>query len=188
MSPMQTVSPVRVLHFVTGGFSGGATQVAVQLVNAAREGDAIEPLLVLRRKRRTPPQRISELERAGTPLRLVPGWSHAASIFALARICREFRPDVLVAHGFSEKVSEAPGPHVRDPGAQGLRLGKGTRRGGAIGGLQDAQPVGLTLGVLQELHLLRGGCRSALRGRASGAPLLPTSLWRRVAEKRGGTT
>ena len=104
MSPMQTVSPVRVLHFVTGGFSGGATQVAVQLVNAAREGDAIEPLLVLRRKRRTPPQRISELERAGTPLRLVPGWSHAASIFALARICREFRPDVLVAHGFSEHL------------------------------------------------------------------------------------
>ena len=48
------VRPVRVLHFVTGGFSGGATQVAIQLVNAARESAAIEPLLVLRRKRRTP--------------------------------------------------------------------------------------------------------------------------------------
>ena len=48
------MTAVRVLHFVTGGFSGGATQVAIQLVNAAREGDAVEPLLVLRRKRRTP--------------------------------------------------------------------------------------------------------------------------------------
>lgn len=97
-------APVRVLHFVTGGFSGGATQVAIQLVNAARDGGAVEPLLVLRRKRRTPPERIAELERAGTPMRIVPGWSHAASIAALVGVCREFRPDVLVAHGFSEHL------------------------------------------------------------------------------------
>lgn len=96
--------PVRVLHFVTGGFSGGATQVAVQLVNAARDGGAIEPLLVLRRKRHTAPHRIEELVREGTPLRTVPGWSHAATVLALARVCREFRPDVLVAHGFSEHL------------------------------------------------------------------------------------
>lgn len=94
----------RVLHFVTGGFSGGATQVAIQLVNASRAGEAVEPLLVLRRKRRTPPARIAELEQAGVPLRVVPGWSHAASIAALVRVCREFRPDVLVAHGFSEHL------------------------------------------------------------------------------------
>ncbi|MBK6415626.1 glycosyltransferase [Thermomonas sp.] len=98
------MTAVRVLHFVTGGFSGGATQVAIQLVNAAREGDAVEPLLVLRRKRRTPPERIAELARAGVPLRMVPGWSHLASVIALVRICRGFRPDVLVAHGFSEHL------------------------------------------------------------------------------------
>ncbi|MFT4179120.1 MAG: glycosyltransferase [Thermomonas sp.] len=95
---------MRVLHFVTGGFSGGATQVAVQLVNAARDSATIEPLLVLRHKRRTPPGRIAELEQAGVPLRVVPGWSHAASIIALVKICREFQPDVLVAHGFSEHL------------------------------------------------------------------------------------
>jgi glycosyltransferase involved in cell wall biosynthesis len=95
---------VRVLHFVTGGFSGGATQVALQLVNAARDSDRIEPLLVLRRKRQTPPQRIGELARDGVPLRLVPGWSHLATIAALVRVCREFRPDVLVAHGYSEHL------------------------------------------------------------------------------------
>src|SRR5688572_407489 len=97
--------PVRVLHFVTGGFSGGATQVAIALVNAAAlHGDRVQPLLVLRRKRRADPKRIAELEQAGVPLAVVPGWSHAATIWSLAKVCRQFRPDVLVAHGFSEHL------------------------------------------------------------------------------------
>ena len=104
LMPASGARQVRVLHFVTGGFSGGATQVAVQLVNAAREGDAIEPLLVLRRKRHADPARIDELRRAGVPLELVAGWSHAATIAALVGVCRRFKPDVLVAHGFSEHL------------------------------------------------------------------------------------
>ena len=98
------VAPVRVLHFVTGGFSGGATQVAIALVDAARHSGRIEPLLVLRRKWRTDPARISELERAGTPVETVTGWSHAATIWSLVKLCQRFRPDVLVAHGFSEHL------------------------------------------------------------------------------------
>lgn len=98
------VPPVKVLHFVTGGFSGGATQVAIALVNAALQGDKVQPLLVLRRKWQTDPARISELENAGVPVRVVPGWSHAATIVSLVRLCREFQPDVLVAHGFSEHL------------------------------------------------------------------------------------
>jgi glycosyltransferase involved in cell wall biosynthesis len=94
----------RVIHFVTGGFSGGATQVAIALVNAARERGGIEPLLVLRRKRRGDPRRIEELRTAGVPVEVVPGWSHAATVFALARLCRRWRADVLVAHGFSEHL------------------------------------------------------------------------------------
>ena len=96
--------PVRVLHFVTGGFSGGATQVAIALTQAGVDSPEIEPLLVLRRKRRTDPQRIAELEQAGLPLRVVPGWSHAATIWSLIQVCRQFRPDVLIAHGFSEHL------------------------------------------------------------------------------------
>lgn len=96
--------PLRVMHFVTGGFSGGATQVAIALVNAARSEPGFEALLVLRRKRRTPPERLAELDAAGTPYRLVPGWSHAATIWALVRRCREFQPDVLFCHGFSEHL------------------------------------------------------------------------------------
>lgn len=92
------------LHFVTGGFSGGATQVAIALVNAAMHSARVQPLLVLRRKRRTDPKRIAELEQAGVPLAVVPGWSHAATIWSLIKVCRQFRPDVLVAHGFSEHL------------------------------------------------------------------------------------
>ncbi|WP_133501018.1 glycosyltransferase [Cognatilysobacter terrigena] len=96
--------PLRVIHFVTGGFSGGATQVAIALVNAHRAGGAIEPLLVLRRKRRTDPARIEELRDAGVPLEVVTGATHIATILSLVRLCRRWQPDVLVAHGFSEHL------------------------------------------------------------------------------------
>lgn len=96
--------PVRVLHFVTGGFSGGATQVALALVNAERTGEEVQPLLVLRRKMRGDPARITELEQAGVPVKTVTGWTHLATIWSLVRLCRRFRPHVLVAHGFSEHL------------------------------------------------------------------------------------
>ena len=59
---MSTVPPElpRVLHFVTGGFSG-ATQVAVDLVRAHGESGLFDSLLVLRRKRQTDPVRIAAL-------------------------------------------------------------------------------------------------------------------------------
>ena len=95
---------IRVLHFVTGGFSGGATQVALALVRAAAQGGPVDPLLVLRRKRHGDVNRILELEREGVPLAVVPGWSHLATIVALVRLCRRVRPQVLVAHGFSEHL------------------------------------------------------------------------------------
>ncbi|MEO6226368.1 MAG: glycosyltransferase [Thermomonas sp.] len=100
----QRLKPIRVLHFVTGGFSGGATQVAIALTTAALQGHAVVPLLVLRRKRHTDPGRIAELVAAGVPVQQVAGWSHLATVAALVRVCREFKPDVLVAHGFSEHL------------------------------------------------------------------------------------
>jgi len=96
-------APLRVLHFVTGGFSG-ATQVAIDLVQAALSGGSMQPLLVLRRKRQTDPTRIEALRTAGLPVETVPGWSHAATVWSLVRVCRQFRPQVLVAHGFSEHL------------------------------------------------------------------------------------
>ncbi|NML14170.1 glycosyltransferase [Azohydromonas sp. G-1-1-14] len=95
--------PLRVIHFVTGGFSG-ATQVALDLVRAALDGGTQAPLLALRRKRQTPLARVAQLQREGVPVRLVPGWSHAATVWSLARLCRELEPDVLVCHGFSDHL------------------------------------------------------------------------------------
>lgn len=93
----------RVLHFVTGGFSG-ATQVAVDLCRAAGQVDAADVLLVLRRKRNTDMRRVEALRAQGIQVEVVPGWAHLATIWALVRLCRQWRPDVLVAHGFPEHL------------------------------------------------------------------------------------
>ena len=93
--------PLRVLHFVSGGFSG-ATQVAIDLCGHQSGQDT---LLVLRRRASTDPApRVAPLRAQGLQVELVPRWSHAATIVALARICRAWQPDVLVAHGFSEHL------------------------------------------------------------------------------------
>ena len=96
-------SELRVLHFVTGGFSG-ATQVAVDLALSGSQQDGMQTMLVLRRKRNTDAARVQALRQAGLQLEIVPGWSHLATIWALWRLCRTWRPDVLVAHGFPEHL------------------------------------------------------------------------------------
>ena len=90
------------MHFVTGGFSG-ATQVAVDLCLAAHRA-GLDVVLVLRRKRTTEPQRVEALRAQGLDVRVVPGWSHAATIWALRALALEWRPDILVAHGYSEHL------------------------------------------------------------------------------------
>ena len=98
-----TLGKRRVLHFVTGGFSG-ATQVAVDLCRAAQGSERLEALLVLRRKRHTDAARVQALRDEGLHVQVVPGWSHAATVWALMRMCRQWRPDVVVAHGFPEHL------------------------------------------------------------------------------------
>ena len=93
----------RVLHFVTGGFSG-ATQVAVDLVRAHAASGRCEALLVLRRKRHTRNERVQALRDQGLVVETVAGWAHVATIWQLVALCRRFQPDVLVAHGFSEPL------------------------------------------------------------------------------------
>lgn len=104
MSNTSAPGAVRVLHFVTGGLGSGAAQVAITLVSAAQAGQAIEPLLVLRRKRSTDPQKLNDLRAGGLPIRLVAGWPHWLTIWQLIGICRSFRPQVLVAHGYREHI------------------------------------------------------------------------------------
>lgn len=102
--PLQSIGErPRVLHFVTGGFSG-ATQVAIDLVRAHQASGHFEPLLALRRKRQADPARIDALRAQGIAVNVVAGWSHLATIWQLVALCRRFKPDILVAHGFSEHL------------------------------------------------------------------------------------
>lgn len=93
----------RVLHVVTGGFSG-ATQVAIDLVRGARASGRNTPFLALRRKSSTSDARVQALRDEGLEVAVLPGWSHLATIWALVRLCRRLQPDVLVAHGFPEHL------------------------------------------------------------------------------------
>lgn len=95
---------MKVMHFVTGGFSGGATQVAISLVKASRQQTDIESILVLRRKSHMPKNRVEQLKQEGLEIETVNSWTHITTIFALVRLCRKHKPDIFVAHGFSEHL------------------------------------------------------------------------------------
>jgi glycosyltransferase involved in cell wall biosynthesis len=104
---MQPANPAadrpRVVHFVTGGFSG-ATQVAVDLCLSALHGGPHAPVLVLRLKRHTPMARVQALRAQGLTVHLLPGWSHLHTIWRLTRLLRELQPQALLAHGFPEHL------------------------------------------------------------------------------------
>lgn len=102
-APASTSSPLRVLHFVTGGFSG-ATQVAVDLAASGAQEAGMQTLLVLRSKRSTEAARVQALRDRGLDVELVPGWSHLATLWALWRVCQRWQPHLLVAHGFPEHL------------------------------------------------------------------------------------
>jgi len=93
----------RVVHFVTGGFSG-ATQVAVDLCLDAMRGGPFEPILVLRLKRHTPMARVDALRLKGLRVHLVSGWSHLVTIAEVTTLLRDLKPVALLAHGFPEHL------------------------------------------------------------------------------------
>ncbi len=97
------MAAIKVLHFVTGGFSG-STSVAVELVKAGLANPQFDSLLVLRRKKSKHDEKIQKLRDQGVPLEVVPGWNSLATIFALVKICRSYQPDIIVCHGFSDHL------------------------------------------------------------------------------------
>lgn len=94
---------MRILHFVTGGFSG-ATQVAIDLSLAALKEPGYEVLLVLRRKPSTDEAKIDALRQQGLQVRVVSNWIHAITVWELRKIIRSFKPDAVFAHGFSDHI------------------------------------------------------------------------------------
>lgn len=100
-----SVKKLKVLHFVTGGFSG-ATSVALELARAAKRQPELnaEAVVVLRAKRSTRPERVQALRDEGLNVLTVSGLFHWLTIRQLTRLCRELQPDVLVAHGYPEHL------------------------------------------------------------------------------------
>ncbi len=94
---------LKVLHFVTGGFSG-STSVAIELVKASLGSNQFDSLLVLRRKKAKHDGKIQDLRDQGIPIELVTSWSSIATIFALVKVYRSYKPDIIVCHGFSEHL------------------------------------------------------------------------------------
>lgn len=97
------MSALKVLHFVTGGFSG-STSVAIELVKASLGSNQFDSLLVLRRKKAKHDGKIQQLRDQGIPVELVTSWSSIATIFALVKVCRRYKPNIIVCHGFSEHL------------------------------------------------------------------------------------
>lgn len=94
---------MRVLHFVTGGFSG-ATKVAVDLITAHNQIYLNENLLVLRRKKTTVVEKLKELDDRNINYRVITGATHITTMLELKKICEQWQPDILVAHGFPEHL------------------------------------------------------------------------------------
>lgn len=106
MSDPTPSSPARpkVVHFVTGGFSG-ATQVALDLCLAAMATGPFEPVLVLRRKPHMPLERVEALRARGLTVHVVTRcWLHRPTVAELARLLRTLQPAAVLAHGFPEHL------------------------------------------------------------------------------------
>ncbi|RUO76278.1 glycosyltransferase [Idiomarina seosinensis] len=64
----------------------------------------VEPILVLRKKAHMPTAKVEHLKQMGVRVHIVNNWSHITTIMALIRLCLQLRPDIFVAHGFSEHI------------------------------------------------------------------------------------
>ncbi len=94
---------MRVLHFVTGGFSG-ATKVAIDLIAAHNQFEDVVSLLVMRRKKTTSADKLAILDSQDIDYQVITGRTHLATIYALKKLCQQWQPDILVAHGFPEHL------------------------------------------------------------------------------------
>lgn len=95
----------RILHFGSGG-GKGVTRVLTDLAQGHAQLGTVEPLIVFRRKRG---QAVGEVFRrdlaaSGVDFREVCPRPKVRLLAELRAIIREFRPDVFVAHGYSEHI------------------------------------------------------------------------------------
>jgi len=99
------MTKLRVLHFGSGG-GKGVTRVLTDLAQGHAAGGRSEPLIVFRRKRGKPVGEVfrRDLAACGVGYREVCPRPKYRMLAELREIIREFRPDVFVAHGYSEHI------------------------------------------------------------------------------------
>lgn len=96
---------LRIVHFVSGGGTG-STRVALDLALAQKRQADMDPHLILRDKGR-PLSAVmqKQVEAAQLPLHWVGNlWPRRRVIGKLTELCRRIRPDVFLAHGYSEHL------------------------------------------------------------------------------------
>ena len=96
---------LRVMHFGSGG-GKGVTRVVTELALGHAAGSAVETFSVFRRKRgKALDRRFADaLHAAGVPWAEVMPSPRIRTIAELRQLIREFKPDVFVAHGYSEHI------------------------------------------------------------------------------------
>ena len=99
------MTKLRVLHFGSGG-GKGVTRVLTDLAQGHAMRGAYEPLIVFRRKRGKPVGEVfrRDLAACGVGYHEVCPRPKYRTMAELRAIIREFRPDVFVAHGYSEHI------------------------------------------------------------------------------------
>ena len=98
------MEPIRILHFGTGGGSG-VTRFLVDLAAGHAARGRFAPLVVFRRKKQPVGDAfLRDLAAAGVPHREVRAAPKFLTILELRRIIREFRPQVVAAHGYSDHL------------------------------------------------------------------------------------
>jgi len=98
------MEPIRVIHFGTGGGSG-VTRFLVDLATGHARRGRFEPLVVFRRKKHLVGENfLRDLAAAQLPHREVAAWPKFRTIAQLRAIIRTFRPQILVAHGYSDHL------------------------------------------------------------------------------------
>jgi glycosyltransferase involved in cell wall biosynthesis len=97
------MKPYRIIHFVSGGGSG-STGMAVSLAVGQQHGSQFEPMVIFRRKKNRNTNLDQIIAAEQLHFREVCAAPKLRTIRQLCAIIEEFRPHVLVAHGFSEHI------------------------------------------------------------------------------------
>lgn len=96
---------LRVMHFGSGG-GKGVTRVVTDLAVGHAAGHEVEPFAIFRRKRGIPLNErfANTLNSAGVQWAEVVPRPKPRTVTELRQLIREFKPDIFVAHGYSEHI------------------------------------------------------------------------------------